>query len=291
MKQSNVKEYFKPSSVEEAISIISDYKEKIKIVAGGTDLFTDDNKEIKALVDITKLGLNYIKEEEGCIKIGAATTLKEIEKSDLIKSKFQSLWESSKCFADYTIRNTATIGGNICMSLPSSDTIPPVISVGAVYLIATVDGEKKVHAEEFTTSARKNILEYNEILTEIQIPLSNNPYGTSFEKATRNSEDLALVNAATFIEVDQDNKVKEARVAIGTVGATVVRPKKFEEALIGLKLEDEDQLDELTELLLESISARTSIRTTKEYRTHMSRVFAKRTAMKAYERAVENNKK
>lgn len=291
MKQSNVKEYFKPTSLEEAISTLSDYEGNIKIIAGATDLYTDDHKDIEVLVDITKLGLNYIKEEEGFIKIGAATTLREIEKSDIIKIKFQSLWESSKVFADPTIRNTATIGGNICMSLPSSDTIPPILSAGAVYVINTPSGEKKVGVEDFTIGAKNNILKTNEILTEIQIPLCKDSYGTSFEKATRNSEDLALINAAAFIEVDKENKVKEARIAIGSVGSTVVRPKEFEDALIGLKLEDEDKLDELSELVLQSISPRTSIRTTKEYRIHMSKVFAKRTALKAYKRAVENNLK
>lgn len=289
MKQSNVKDYFKPASLEEAISTLSNYEGNIKIIAGATDLYTDDHKDIEALVDITKIGLNYIKEEEGLIKIGAATTLKEIQKSEIIKTKFQSLWEASKVFADHTIINTATIGGNICMSLPSSDTIPPVFSMGAVYVINTSSGEKKVNVKDFTISAKKNILKKDEILTEIQIPICKGSYGTGFEKATRNSEDLALVNAAAFIKVDEDNKVIEARVVLGSVGSTVVRPEKFEEALIGLKLEDSDNLDKLSELVLTSISPRDSIRTTKEYRTHMSKVFAKRAALKAYERAVENN--
>lgn len=288
MKQSNVKEYYKPASVEEAISLLGDYQGDIKVISGATDLFTEDHKDIEALVDITKLGLSYIKEEDSFIKIGAATTIKQIQKSELIKSKFQSLWEASKVFADHTIINTATIGGNICMSLPSSDTIPPISSMNAIYIINTPSGEKKVKAEDFTIGAKENILKTAEILTEIQIPLCEGSCGTSFEKATRNSEDLALVNGAAFIKVDEDNKVSEARVALGTVGPKVVRPKKFEDALIGLKLEDEDKIDELSELVLESISPRSSIRTTKEYRTHMSKVFSKRTVLKAYKRAVEN---
>lgn len=289
MKQSNVKEYFKPASLAEAISTLNDYEGNIKIIAGATDLYTNDNKDVEALVDITTLGLNYIKEEDGFIKIGAATTLKEIEESDILKTKLQSLWESSKEFADYTIRNTATIGGNICSSLPSADTIPPIFSAGAVYIITTPSGEKKVNIEDFTVSAKNNILENNEILTEIQIPLCEGSYGTSFKKAMRNSEDLALINAAAFIEVDEDDKVKKARVVIGSAGSTAIRPKKFEEALIGLKLEDTDKLDEMTELILESISTRSSIRTTKEYRTHMSKVLSKRAVLKAYERAIASN--
>lgn len=82
--------------------------------------------------------------------------------------------------------------------------------------------------------------------------------------------------------------MKKAKITIGSVGTKAVRPKEFEEALIGLKLEDNDNLDKLTELVLGSISPRSSVRTTKEYRTHMSKVFAKRTALKAYQRAVEN---
>ncbi|MDR7871504.1 MAG: FAD binding domain-containing protein [Tissierellaceae bacterium] len=289
MKQSNIKEYFKPASLEEAISILRDYEGNIKIIAGGTDLFTVDHTDVDALVDITKIGLNYIKEESGLIKIGGATTLKEIEKSEIIKTRLESLFEASMVFADNTVRNTATIGGNICNSLPSTDSVPPIYAAGAVYVIQTPFGEKKVNIEDFTISAKKNILNKDEILTEIQIPLCEGRYGTSFEKAMRNSEDLALVNCSAFIEVDEDDKVKEARVALGTVGPTVVRPKKFEDALIGLKLDDEDVVNELSKLVLESISTRTSIRTTKEYRSHMAKVFSKRTVLKAYERAVRNN--
>jgi len=87
MRQSNVKEYFKPTSLEEAISTLSDYEGNIKIIAGATDLYTNDHKDIEALVDITKLGLNYIKED------GSLAKKRKLD----IKNKILRLQELIEC--------------------------------------------------------------------------------------------------------------------------------------------------------------------------------------------------
>jgi len=289
MKQSNLKEYFKPASLDEAICLLNNYNGEIKVVAGATDLFADNHPTVEALVDISKLNLNYIKEENGFLKIGSLTTINELVNSDIINSKFKGLWEACKVLADKTTRNTATVGGNICSSLPSADSVPPIFASGAVLVVKTSTEEKYVNIEEFFIGPRKNILKKDEILTEIQIPISNCAYGTGFEKMTRNSEDLALVNAAAFVEVDSDNNVKKVKVVLGAVASTAVRAKQFEEVLIGLKLYENDNLDKLSELVAESISPISDIRCNKEYRVHVSKILAKRAILKAYQRAVENN--
>lgn len=289
MKQSNVKEYFKPSSLDEAISMLNSYNGEIKVVAGATDMFADDHPTVEALVDLSKLNLNYIKEEDGFLKIGSLTTINELVKSEIIISKFKGLWEACKVLADKTTRNSATIGGNICSSLPSADSVPPIFAAGAVLVVKTSDEEKFVNIEEFFTGPRKNILKKDEILTEIQIPICNCSYGTGFEKMTRNSEDLALVNAAAYVEVDSNNKIKKAKVVLGAVAPTAVRAKQFEEVLIGLKLYENENLDKLSELVADSIAPISDIRCNKEYRVHASKVLAKRAIFKAYQRAVENN--
>lgn len=288
MKQSNVKAYFKPLSLNEAISILKDYEGETRIIAGATDFFADDHPAVEALVDICGLKLSYIKEDEGFLKIGALTTINELVKSEVISSKYHGLWEASKVLGDKTIRNTATIGGNICSSVPSADSVPALVALGAVLSIKAPSGEKKVKIEEFFTGPRKNVLKKNEILTEIQIPICNCKFGTGFEKMTRNSEDLALVNAAAYIKVDGDNKIKEARVALGAVAPTVVRAKKLEEALMGIKPEEE-KLEKLTELVKESISPISDVRCSEDYREHASKVLAKRAILEAYKRAVEKN--
>lgn len=286
MKQSNVKEYFKPASLDEAISMLNDYKGEIKVIAGATDFFADDHPTVEALVDINDLKLNYIKEADGFLTIGAATTMNELVNSKVISSRFHGIWEAAKVLGDKTVRNTATIGGNICSSVPSADSVPSLVALGAVLVIKTPSGEKKVDIEKFFVGPRKNVLKKNEILKEIQIPLCNCKYGTGFEKMTRNSEDLALINVAACVTVDGSNKVKEAKVALGAVAPTVVRAKKLEEALVGEKL-DEEKLDKLSELVKESISPISDIRCSKEYREHTSKVLAKRAILKAYQRATE----
>ena len=137
---------------------------------------------------------------------------------------------------DKSIRNIATIGGNLGSAVPSGDAIPPLYALDATLVIKTATEEKKVKPEDFFTGPRKNILKKGEILKEIQIPYSDGAFGSDFEKIARNSVDLATANIAVFVKIDEDKKISDARIALGAVAPTVVRADKLEKAVIGTKL-------------------------------------------------------
>lgn len=284
MKQTNVNEYFKPETINEAISILDEYKGEISILAGGTDLMVDNDPAMEALLDIDDLALNYIKKDDEYLKIGSATTFNEILESKEIYSDFRGLWDSAKVLADKTIRNVATIGGNICSSVPSGDSIPPLMTMDAVLVIRTAKEELKVKIEDFFTGPKQNVLKKGQILKEIIIPYKKSS-GSIFKKVSRNSVDLATSNVAVLITVDGDDKITEAKIAFGAVAPTVVRAKELEDKLIGTKAEKKI-IKENLDLVSKAISPITDVRSTAKYRGEVSKVMVKRAIIEAYQRAV-----
>ena len=171
MKQLNVREYFVPASVDEALSTLAGYEGNVKILAGGTDIFVAEHPELDAILDISKTGLDYIKREENVLCIGSCTIYRDIITSKEIERDFTALWEASKDLADMTIRNIATVGGNICSAVPSGDSIPPMLAFNAEFVLVSRGKERLVKATEFFLGPRKTVLESDELLREIRIPI------------------------------------------------------------------------------------------------------------------------
>ena len=122
-------EYFEPRSVSEALSVLAKHGAEAKIIAGGTDVMVDIKfkEEPGGLVNIKKIpGLSGISENGAGVRIGPLTTIREIETSALVRDKLPVLWEAAHQFASLQVRNTATIGGNICRASPSGETLAPL---------------------------------------------------------------------------------------------------------------------------------------------------------------------
>lgn len=284
MKQSQVKEYFRPDSLSEAVQTFADYPGSMWVIAGATDIFTANHLEVEALLDVTGLELSYIKEADGMVHIGACTTFAQIIRSPLLKERFAALWQAAKHLADMTTRNMATIGGNICTALPSGDSLPALYVNGSRLVVQTSAGEKTYTTDEFFLGPRQTVMQKGYILKEIISPLCGSREGCAFEKMGRNSEDLAVVNVAAWLKTNADGTIAEARVAHGAVAPTVVRSPELEQILVGKTLCPEG-LDEYCVAVDGAISPITNIRGTAEYRRDCSRVLTKRALLSAYEAA------
>jgi CO/xanthine dehydrogenase FAD-binding subunit len=138
-------DYFEPKTVSEAVSLLTKYGAEAKVIAGGTDMLVDMKykEEPGCLINIKKIpGLSAIQENGGSLSIGALTTIRDLETSAVVREKLPVLWESSHQFASLQIRNTATIGGNICRASPSGETLAPLLVLEANGKCAFSDGEK-----------------------------------------------------------------------------------------------------------------------------------------------------
>lgn len=274
------KECFRPETVEEAVSLLSKY-DGAQAIAGGTDLLVTKPPEIEYLVDISRLPLSYIKDGEG-LKIGALTTIRELENSSLLNGAYSALAEAARKFGSWPIRNTATVGGNICNAVPSADMPPTLVALDAKVTIVGPGGKRIIPLVEVFVGNRKNSLKRGELLTEIQVPVPPPRTGVAFIKFARTSVDLALVNIAVRMTLDGET-IKDVRVVVGGgVGPTLIRSKKAEEILKNQKI-SEELLEKAAQAVSEELKPRpTSIRGSGYYKREISKVLLKRAAMQAY---------
>ncbi len=138
-------DYFEPKTLSEALSLLAKYGEQAKVIAGGTDVMVDIKykEEPGCLVNIKKIpGLGAIQENGGSLRVGSLVTIREIETNSIVRERLPVFWESCHQFASLQIRNTATVGGNICRASPSGETLAPLLVLEAKGKLAFADGEK-----------------------------------------------------------------------------------------------------------------------------------------------------
>jgi carbon-monoxide dehydrogenase medium subunit len=285
-------QYFAPKTLDEAVSILKKLDGKVKILAGGTDLLPQMKLRMvtpKYVISIGSLEeLDYIREEENSLKIGALTTISTIGESAFVKRKCFSVYEATKTFGTPQVRNMATVGGNICRSSPSADMVPPLMTFDAMVKLVGPKGERKVVLEDFFTGSGENLLQ-GDILTEIVLAMPENRCGTAYQKITRNSADLAKVNCAVRITVS-GGKCDDIRIVLGAVANTPIRARQAELAIRGKEISDE-VIEIAAQKAVGEIAPITDVRSTAEYRTRVSRVLVRRLTKLAIERAKYNTVK
>ncbi len=276
--------YLRPKSFEEALELLDKYGEQAKLLAGGTDLIVkmkDGVVKPKYVIDLSRLEeLKFISKEDGVIKIGALTTLREIETSPIIRENVHVLSDAVEKMASWQIRNLGTIGGNLCNASPAADTAPPLLVLEAELKLTSSEGERMVPIGQFFTGPGETILKNNELLTEIQIPIMSNHAGTAFLKLGRRfAHTLSIVSVATLVVVE-DDVFKDVRIALGSVAPTPVRAKKTEDKFRDLSA-TKDVVEKNRVWVVEDISPISDVRASAEYRKEMSIVLTKRALIEA----------
>ena len=224
-------QYFKPTSVEEAVKLLARYGEKGSFIAGGTDVLVIKDPQIEALIDITDLGLNYIKSDSQGIRIGATTTLADIEISPVLsEGRYNIIAQAAHKVGSPLIRNLGTIGGNLCNASPSADTAPPLLALGAKLKLVSTQKSRDVPLDEFFAGPFRTIKGHDELLIEIVLPPLSPRTGTSYQWLTKISTiDESLVGIATLVVMDiKGEVVKDARIGLISVAPTPMRARQAE---------------------------------------------------------------
>jgi carbon-monoxide dehydrogenase medium subunit len=234
-------DYFEPKTVSEALSVLAKHGAEAKVIAGGTDVMVDIKfkEEPGSLVNIKKLpGLSGIHENGGSLRIGALTTIRDMETSALVRDRLPVLWEAAHQFASLQVRNTATIGGNICRASPSGETLAPLLVLEAKAVLAFSDGEKSEPFSSFFQGPGKSSIGSKGLLTEIEIPYpAAGSKGVYLKHAVRGAMDIAMVGVAVLITPDAGrNNIQDVRIGLGAVAPTPVRALKTEALLRGKPL-------------------------------------------------------
>jgi len=235
------------------------------------------------IVDLNRISeLNYIKEEDGYIKIGATVTHSQAAASPLV-AKIPALYDAIKTIGSVQIRNMGTLTGNICNASPAADTACPLIVHNAEVEIRSVEDIRVIPIEEFFVGPKINCLEPYELVTEIRIPVPPLNSSSAYKRiGRRGAFTLSVVGAAVYLEVEE-GVCLDAGVAFGSVAPTPIRVLEAEKALKGLELTEEN-IVEACESVVDHVSPITDVRGTAEYRRDMCPVLMHRAIQSCLER-------
>ena len=284
-------EYYAPTSFEQLFELAASGAD-VRFLAGGTDLVPGISMEKdqipyekKPPMRILYLGglsgLDKVKNEGDTVTIGALCTLASLLEDGTVKEKLPALREAITVMAGMSVRNTATIGGNIMNASPAADSVPVLLALEAEFTLRSAAGERKIAASEFFTGPGKTAAKPGEALISISVKPGRG--GTAFRKlGRRKAETLSVVNAAAYVEVE-NGAFSKVRIAVGSAAPTVVRCHEVEQALMGKKT-DEKRVQEAAALVDKSISPIDDIRSSAWYRNKVAPTMVARAVLAAISR-------
>jgi len=294
-------EYLEPGSVEEAISLLSQYGDRAQVLAGGTYLLVQMKMERTApdcVINISKVpGLDEIAPQDGKLAIGALTTIRTIRYAPQVQANYTALAEACAAFGSTQIQMMGTIGGNLCNGSPASDTVPALLAFDAQLVLAGPDDKKPGFSEktrflpvkEFLVGPGETALREGELLTSIHLPALPAParggVGSAFVKVSRVAADLAKASAAAVL-VREGDRIVDCRLALGSVGPTVLRARRAEEMLVGQAFSSELAL-EAGKVASGEIAPIDDVRSSAWYRREVVKAITHDALQLAWERAGE----
>ncbi|POZ91233.1 FAD binding domain-containing protein [Petrotoga halophila] len=277
------KEYFSPSNIQDAVELLSEYGSDIRIIAGGTDIlveYFDKLYEIERWLDLKNIEqMKKIEVKNDVIEVGSLVTHAQIEKSDTIREYLPVLNAAAWDVGSPQIRNRGTIGGNICTSSPAGDLLAPLIAYDAIFRLVSKNNTRDITAEDFFVGPKRNVLQNDEILYKIIIPIpKKNSYGKWIKVGKRKALIISSITLAFVISFDNENRIEKVRCCLGSVAPTPISIKQIEKIMLNKKLSD-IEYENIGRMVSENISPIDDIRGTKEYR----REVAKRITINALE--------
>jgi carbon-monoxide dehydrogenase medium subunit len=271
-------EFFRPTSTEEACSLLSRYGADASILAGGTDLMVAVNQAQRSLhvvVHLGALGLDSIQATETELILGAMATHTEIARSPLVRNKAPLLAEAVRSIGSPAIRNMGTIGGNIANASPAADGSVALLALRARVKLISTRGERVVDLEDFFTGYGETVLRPDELLQEVILPIHDAANHWRWLKlGQRRGSVCAVISVASAVRVEAD-LCSHARIAMGTVGDTPLLASRAGEILSGNRL-DEPRVEQAIAAATESIPERDGARASAWYRRRLCEVTLRR---------------
>jgi CO/xanthine dehydrogenase FAD-binding subunit len=273
--------YLAPKTIDEALSLLSQYKGRAMVIAGGTDVLPKlKRREARApeyIIDLKGIrDLDYIEYDDNSgLNIGALATIHAVETSPIIHDRFGVLFHAAESMASPQVRNRGTIAGNICNAVPSADAAPALLTLEASLKLTSQSGERIVNIDDFFTGPNETCLTDEEILQEIQVSsLPPRSRGRYLKLTPRRSMDLAMVGVAVVVVAD-DGICSDIRIALGAVAPTPIRARQAENIVKGQKL-SEDLIKRAAWRAAEECRPISDHRASAEYRREMVKVLTKR---------------
>ncbi|HEX8924661.1 MAG TPA: xanthine dehydrogenase family protein subunit M [Terriglobales bacterium] len=279
----HIRRFSQPTSIHEAIQLLAGKEGKACLVAGGTDLALCAGRSIEVLVDISQLGLRYIKRKGGGLRIGATTTMAELEQSVLVRLVANGILgkAAASCGSPQT-RNMATIGGNLANASPAADTATPLLVMDADVVLQGLRSSRTLPLRKFFAGPHATVSN-RELLVEIVVPPCKPPSAFSFQRLARTELDIAIVNVAAAIQWNGAHRCTGVRIALGAVAPFPMRSQRAE-AFLETQIATEKMIAKAAEIASQEIAPITDLRASADYRREISQVLVRRALQECVER-------
>lgn len=230
-------EYLRASTVDEAVGhLVAHAEDDVKLLAGGQSLIPLMRLRLARpthLVDLNGVpDLGAVEVDDGWLRIGALVRESALESSNEVCRLFPVLRETTSVIADPSVRNLATVGGNLAHGDPANDHPATMTALGAEVVARGPSGERTIPVEDFFEGLFETALEPSEVLTEIRVPLPTAGSGSAYRKVKRQVGDFAIVGVAASVTLD-DGAVSSSRLVFTNVASTPVRTPAAERELAG----------------------------------------------------------
>ena len=275
-------DYLAPTSVEDALSALSQHGDDAKIMAGGQSLLPVLRMRLNAPEVVIDLGridsLRGIREDDDALVIGALTTHSEVVTNDLVRRHALLLSAAAAEVADNQIRHRGTIGGACAHADPAGDMGSAALAMDAEFVIAGPGGTRSVPASEFFVDLIETAIGEDEILTELRVPKKTG-WGAHYEKFVRVAHQWPIVAVAATVR-GSGGSIEEARVALTNMGSTPLRAAATEAALSGASA-TEDGVRAAADRAADGTNPPSDLNGDGDYRKHLATVLTRRAVLKA----------
>jgi aerobic carbon-monoxide dehydrogenase medium subunit len=279
-------DYHAPKSLDEAIALLAK-NGSAKILAGGQSLIPAMRFRLaspEVLVDINGISqLEYLREQNGYLAIGALTRETALEESSLVAERYPLVFDTAKVVADPLVRQRATVGGNLAHADPANDHPATMLAYAAQVVARGPKGERVIGIDDFFTGLFETSLASGEILTEVRIPAPKPGSAGAYIKLERKVGDYATTAVAVQLELSGD-VCTAIRIGLTNVSPTPMRALDAEARLVGQRL-DEQNLEAAGKLAAAACDPSSDLRGSADYKRDVTRIVLKRAILLALSRA------
>ena len=282
--------YFAPTTVDEALTLLTEHGYDAKLLAGGQSLIPTMNFRLAqpaVLIDLNNIpDLAYIQPTpEGGLRIGAMTRQRALEKSALIRQHAPLIHATMPYIAHVQIRNRGTIGGSLAHADPAAELPVIAVALDAQLKVRSKLGERQVSAQDFYVALFTTDLAPDELLAEIILPPLRPRTGWSFQEVARRRGDYAIVGVAAKVTLDALGRCDDARLVFLSVGEGPVQAHKAMALLQGEQPTPDLIVAVAETCATQDIDPTAEIHASVAYRRHLAKVLARRALTEAFQRA------
>ena len=269
-------ELAEPRSLPEAFSLLQD--DGARPMSGGTALMLMMKAGVlrpTRLVSLRRLGLSRMEITGNGIRIGAMTTMRELERSAEVRGGWPVIAATLRTLANVRVRNVATVGGALSHGDPHMDLPPLLCALGATVAIAGPQGERTAPVESLYAGYLETTLKRGELITRIDVPALNGRRAAYLKCTTRSADDWPALGMAVVLDAQK----REASIVVSAATDRPTRLTAVEKILAGKEI-SESVLKQAAEAA-RAIDIEGDLHGSAAYKKHLIGVYLKRAVNEA----------